>query len=161
MPGGGEGAGVFGAGIERGQGCFEVRVAAIAEVGKAGYGPLQQLWLRWFDHYVKGKKDAALLKDVKPFTYYEQGTGAWVAAKKYVDKDLHAASYRLSGSAALGGSAGGLVLTGAKAGTSDLPALPVTVRLGGIRRTTPTEKSDRGPGGAMPSVPRRSATRRR
>ena len=70
-----------------------------AEVGKAGYGPLQELWLRWFDHYVKGKKDPRLLKDIKPFTYYEQGTGKWVRTTKYVAKDLRASSYRLSGDA--------------------------------------------------------------
>ena len=67
------------------------------DVGEAGYGSLQELWLRWFDRYVKGKKDARLLKDVKPFTYFEQGTGTWVTTKKYVDRDLHAASFRLSG----------------------------------------------------------------
>ena len=29
-----------------------------AEVGNAGYGPLNELQLRWFDHYVKGRPDA-------------------------------------------------------------------------------------------------------
>ena len=53
-----------------------------AEVGQAGYGPLQELWLRWFDHYVKGKKDQTLLTDIKPFTYYEQGTGSGCATKQ-------------------------------------------------------------------------------
>jgi len=96
------------------------------EIGRAGYGPLPQLWLRWFDRYVKGKKDKHLLKDIKPFTYYEQGTGRWVTTKGYVAKDLRPASYRLSGSASLGGQAGGLVLANAKSGTSTLPALPVT-----------------------------------
>jgi putative CocE/NonD family hydrolase len=97
-----------------------------ADVGKAGYGSLQELWLRWFDHYVKGRKDARLLKDIKPFTYYEQGTGKWVATRKYVDRDLHAASFRLSGQAAAGGHHGGLVRSGAQPGTSTVPALPVT-----------------------------------
>ena len=96
------------------------------EIGQAGYGGLQELWLRWFDHYVKGKKDKRLLKDIKPFTYYEQGTGDWVRTKKYVGKDLRAASYRLSGSSAVGGGSGGLTLGGAASGTSTLPALPVT-----------------------------------
>lgn len=96
------------------------------EIGRAGYGNLQELWLRWFDHYVKGKKDKALLKDIKPFTYFEQGTGKWVRVKRYVDKDLRAASYRLSGGAAVGGSNGGLTLTGARSGSSTLPAIPVT-----------------------------------
>ena len=104
------------------------------DLGKAGYGSLQELWLRWFDRYVKGKKDARLLTDVKPFTYYEQGTGKWVTTKKYVDRDLHAASFRLSGGAAAGGRPGGLVLAGGKnggqqdirPGTSIVPPIPVT-----------------------------------
>jgi uncharacterized protein len=97
-----------------------------ADVGKAGYGQLQELWLRWFDRYVKGKKDTKLLKDIKPFTYYEQGTGEWVTTRKYVDRDLHAASFRLSGDAAVGGRNGGLVLEGARPGTSTVPPVPVT-----------------------------------
>ena len=97
-----------------------------ADIGQAGYGPLQELWLRWFDRYVKGRKDPRLLRDIKPFTYYEQGTGSWVRTRKYVDRDLSAASFRLSGASALGGRAGGLVRHGALAGTSQLPALPVT-----------------------------------
>jgi uncharacterized protein len=97
-----------------------------AEVGNAGYGPLQELWLRWFDHYVKGKKDKRLLTDIKPFTYFEQGTGTWVRANRYVDKDLRASSYRLSGDASIGGQNGGLVRDGAQPGTSTLPAIPVT-----------------------------------
>ncbi len=100
-------------------------------VGEAGYGSLQELWLRWFDRYVKGKKDARLLRDVKPFTYFEQGTGTWVTTKKYVDRDLHAASFRLSGTAAVGGSNGGLVPEDAahekpQQGTSTVPPIPVT-----------------------------------
>jgi putative CocE/NonD family hydrolase len=97
-----------------------------ADVGQAGYGPLQELWLRWFDRYVKGRKDPRLLKDIKPFTYYEQGTGSWVRTERYVDRDLRPRSYRLSGNASLGGRAGGLVRVGAQPGTSTLPALPVT-----------------------------------
>jgi putative CocE/NonD family hydrolase len=97
-----------------------------ADVGKAGYGALQELWLRWFDHYVKGKKDAKLLKDIKPFTYYEQGTGKWVTTRKYVDRDLHAVSFHLSGDAGVGGRTGALVRGPGQAGTSLLPPLPVT-----------------------------------
>jgi putative CocE/NonD family hydrolase len=101
-----------------------------ADVGKAGYGSLQELWLRWFDRYVKGKKDPRLLKDIKPFTYYEQGSGSWVRVKKYVDRDLRPASFRLSGDAAPGGRTGALVRVGRKAqpqpGTATVPPLPVT-----------------------------------
>ncbi|QIG42099.1 CocE/NonD family hydrolase [Nocardioides anomalus] len=97
-----------------------------ADVGQAGYGSLQELQLRWFDHYVKGVPDPRLLEDIKPFTYYEQGSGRWVTTKKYVSKDLRATSFRLSGSAAVGGQAGGLTQDGAQSGTSTVPPLPVT-----------------------------------
>ena len=59
-----------------------------------------ELQLRWFDHYVKGRPDKALLTDIKPYTYFEQGTGKWVRRNAYVDRDLSATTYRLSGSAA-------------------------------------------------------------
>ena len=39
-----------------------------AEVGKAGYGSLGELQLRWFDHYVKGKADPTLDSDIAPLT---------------------------------------------------------------------------------------------
>lgn len=97
-----------------------------AEVGRAGYGPLEELWLRWFDHYVKGRKDPRLLRDIKPFTYYEQGTGRWVTTRRYVDRDLRARSFRLSGVATAGGAAGDLVRRGARPGTSAVPPVPVT-----------------------------------
>lgn len=97
-----------------------------AEVGEAGYGDLAELQLRWFDHYVKGRADKALLTDIKPFTYYEQGTDRWVRRGAYVDRDLAATTYRLSGSAALGGRNGALVKRRPQAGTSTVPALPVT-----------------------------------
>jgi putative CocE/NonD family hydrolase len=96
-----------------------------ADIGQAGYGPLQQLWLRWFDHYVKGKKDASLLTDIKPFTYYEQGTGRWVTTRKYVDRDLRPASYRLSGVATAGGGNGALVRHRPRPGSSTVPPIPV------------------------------------
>ena len=97
-----------------------------ADVGQAGYGTLPELWLRWFDRYVKGKRDRRLLKDIKPFTYYEQGTGRWVHTRRYVDRDLRPASYLLSGAAAPGGRNGALVQDAAQPGSSTLPVLPVT-----------------------------------
>lgn len=97
-----------------------------AEVGRAGYGSLEELQLRWFDHYVKGRRDPRLLTDIKPYTYFEQGTGRWVRTGAYVDRDLSATSFRLSGDASLGGRNGSLVRSGAKPGTALLPPLPVT-----------------------------------
>ncbi|MBS45344.1 MAG: hydrolase [Nocardioides sp.] len=99
-----------------------------AEVGDAGYGSLSELQLRWFDRYVKGREDARLLKDVKPFTYYEQGTGRWVRRGQYVARDLSATTFRLSGDAAAGGRTGGLVRNDARArnGRAVVPAVPVS-----------------------------------
>ncbi|WP_232680245.1 CocE/NonD family hydrolase [Nocardioides sp. R-C-SC26] len=97
-----------------------------ADVGDAGYGTLQELQLRWFDHYVKGRKDAALLRDIKPFTYYEIGSGRWVGTDAFVADDLRARSFRLSGSARAGGGNGALVTRGARAGTAVVPPIPVS-----------------------------------
>ena len=73
-----------------------------AEIGNAGYGSLDELQLRWFDHYVKGVRDTALDSDIAPVTYYEQGTGAWRKTSHWVGSDRTAASYKLSGSASNG-----------------------------------------------------------
>ncbi len=55
------------------------------EVGNAGYGPLEQLQLRWFDHYLKGISDPTLDSDIANLTYYEQGTGDWAKTSKWID----------------------------------------------------------------------------
>ncbi len=70
-----------------------------AEVGNAGYGPLNELQLRWFDHYVMGKSDPALDTDIAPMTWYEQGTGTWRKGANWVGSDRVASSWRLSGNA--------------------------------------------------------------
>ncbi|UDY24004.1 CocE/NonD family hydrolase [Nocardioides sp. Kera G14] len=50
----------------------------------AGLGSLDQLQLRWFDHYLKGIADPGL-DAISPITYYEQGTKVWRTAQKWVD----------------------------------------------------------------------------
>jgi putative CocE/NonD family hydrolase len=95
-----------------------------AEVADAGYGTLPELQLRWFDHWIKGMDTD--LDAIPPVTYYEQGTGDWVPADKFVDDDLHARSYALSGTSAMGGVAGGLTTGAPAAGTSTLVPLPVS-----------------------------------
>lgn len=70
-------------------------------VGNAGYGTLDELKLRWFDHYVKGVPDPALDSDIPPVTYYEQGTGNWLTAPSWVG-DRKAVSYRLSAMSQVG-----------------------------------------------------------
>jgi putative CocE/NonD family hydrolase len=97
-----------------------------AEVGQAGYGDLAEVQLRWFDHYVMGRKDARLLKDIKPLTYFEQGTGRWVRTSKWIGNDLSAKSFRLSGSSSTGSSRGILTTGAAKPGSAMVPAIPVT-----------------------------------
>ena len=95
-----------------------------AEVGNVGYGPLNQLQLRWFDHYVKGMPDPGLATDIPPLTWYEQGTGVWRTTNDWVGRDRVAATYRLSGSAQHG-SPGGLTTGSAEDGTADLYPVPV------------------------------------
>ncbi len=95
-----------------------------AEVGDAGYGPLNELQLRWFDHYVKGKADPALDTDIAPMTWYEQGTGAWRKGADWVGSDRAASSWRLSGNAS-NGTPGALTTSTAKDGTATVLPIPV------------------------------------
>jgi len=78
-----------------------------AEVGNAGYGPLNELQLRWFDHYVKGVPDKTLDSDIAPMTWYEQGTGAWRKTSNWMGSDRVASTWKLSGTAS-NGTAGAL-----------------------------------------------------
>ncbi|WP_435770677.1 CocE/NonD family hydrolase [Nocardioides sp. SYSU DS0651] len=96
-----------------------------AEVGKAGYGSLNELQLRWFDHYLSGRDGR--LDQIAPLTYYEQGSGRWVRKNEWLASDLAAKKYRLSGSATVGGRAGRLTSTTTPVtGRSVVPPLPVT-----------------------------------
>ena len=95
-----------------------------AEVGNAGYGALNELQLRWFDHYVKGVRDTSLDSDIAPVTYYEQGTGAWRKTSHWVGSDRTAATYKLSGSAS-NGTPGVLTTGTAQAGTAQVLPIPV------------------------------------
>lgn len=98
--------------------------SAGAEVGKAGYGTLAELQLRWFDQYINGMDGQ--LDQIAPLTYYEQGSGAWVRKAKWIDDDLSARSYALSGDAAVGGRAGVLTTGTPSAGSAVVPPIPVT-----------------------------------
>jgi putative CocE/NonD family hydrolase len=95
------------------------------EVGKAGLGSLDELKLRWFDHYVKGVADPALDKDIPPITYYEQGTGAWKSASSWVG-NRKAVSYRLSGTSKTAQTDAGLTTGAATAGASSVYPIPVS-----------------------------------
>lgn len=95
-----------------------------AEVAKAGYGSLAELQLRWFDQYLKGRDGR--LDQIAPLTYYEQGTGAWVKKQKWIDTDLSARDYKLSGTSSVLGRSGALVSGTPTAGRSIVPPVPVT-----------------------------------
>ena len=95
-----------------------------AEVGNAGYGPLNELQLRWFDHYVKGMPDTTLDSDIAPLTYYEQGTDSWKKASNWVGSDRVASTWKLSGNAS-NGTPGGLTTGTAQDGTATVLPIPV------------------------------------
>ncbi|MBS4752918.1 CocE/NonD family hydrolase [Nocardioides sp. zg-ZUI104] len=95
-----------------------------AEVGEAGYGTLAELQLRWFDRYLLGRDTK--LDQIPALTYYEQGSGAWVQKAKWIDEDLSARSFALSGSSSVGGKAGALTTGTPSAGTSTVLPVPVT-----------------------------------
>ena len=95
-----------------------------ADIGKAGYGSLGELQLRWFDHYLKGRSDPTLNTDIANLTYYEQGTGAWRKSTKWIGPSLTGAKLKLSGTSALLGAPGGLTSGTVTAGTSSILPIP-------------------------------------
>lgn len=97
-----------------------------ADIGKAGYGDLSQLQLRWFDHYVKGMPDPALGRDIAPLTWYELGSGRWRHDSQWMGADRTARSYRLTGSARTAGTAGGLTTGSVTAGSAKVLPVPVS-----------------------------------
>jgi putative CocE/NonD family hydrolase len=97
-----------------------------AEVARAGYGSLAELQLRWFDHYVKGKKDDALNSDIPPLTYYEQGTGKWRTSRSWVGSDRQSSTWNLSGSATPLLKNGSLTTGTPTAGSAIIPPVPVS-----------------------------------
>ncbi len=58
-------------------------------------------------------------------TYYEQGSGEWKKAKKWVGENITATSLKLSGSSTTGGAAGTLTTGAVTDGTSDVLPIPV------------------------------------
>jgi putative CocE/NonD family hydrolase len=95
------------------------------DIDQAGYGTLSELQLRWFDHYVRGLPDPTLDSDIPPITYYEQGSGDWTHAQSWMG-DQHAESFRLTGSAAVGGGIGRLTQGPVVAGSAVVPPVPVS-----------------------------------
>lgn len=95
------------------------------DVGEAGYGSLNELQLRWFDRYVRGKKDRTLDDDIAPYTYFEEGSGKWIQTPKWLGKRYDATTFTLSGAATPGGPST-LTTGSATAGESVVPPVPVS-----------------------------------
>ncbi|MGA8987267.1 CocE/NonD family hydrolase, partial [Aeromicrobium sp.] len=95
-----------------------------ADVGRAGYGSLAQLQLRWFDRYLKGALDSRLNSDIANLTYYEQGTGAWRKDSRWIGSSLQGTKLRLSGSSAPLGAPGSLTGGAVKTGSSAIAPIP-------------------------------------
>jgi uncharacterized protein len=89
-----------------------------------GVPSLQDLELRWDDHYVRGIADRTLNRDIAPVTYYEMGTDKWRTARNWPSAAVHYTAYRLGGHASPG-TPGKL---GAKSasGSDQLVSIPVT-----------------------------------
>jgi putative CocE/NonD family hydrolase len=102
-----------------------LQASAGTGLGEAGYGGLEQLQLRWFDRWVMGRRDAGLLRDIAPVTYYEQGSGTWRRSTAVVRPGSRAVDFRLSGSATPA-APGGLSRGAAGSGTAQVPPLPVS-----------------------------------
>lgn len=89
----------------------------------AGYGTIAQLQLRWFDHWIKGRK--GYLGEIAPLTVYEHGSGRWLRAKRWIDRRQSVHQRLLSGSSVQGGKYGGLRKKRGFQGRSTLLPLPV------------------------------------
>jgi putative CocE/NonD family hydrolase len=69
-----------------------------------GVPTLDELELRWMDHYVKGMPDPGLnnpgARDyIPPITYYENGSGRWLSAKRWYAPDVTFRALHLAGPA--------------------------------------------------------------
>lgn len=66
-----------------------------------GIRKLDELELRWFDHYVRGVPDPGLDRDIAPITTYEQGTGRYLRSASWPLPDVRFRPYRLGPSGTL------------------------------------------------------------
>jgi putative CocE/NonD family hydrolase len=69
-----------------------------------GVPTLDELELRWDDHYVRGVPDATLNKDIAPVTVFRLGGGHYERATSWPPKDVAYQPRFLSGNGATGGS---------------------------------------------------------
>lgn len=102
-----------------------LQASAGTGLANAGYGDLDALQLRWFDHYVKGMPDPTLNSSIPNLTYYEIGSGQWRHESSYLGSDRQAVRYDLSGTSTTGSTAGSLTTGGVQSGTSAIPPIAV------------------------------------
>ena len=95
-----------------------------ADIGDAGYGSLNELQLRWFDRYVKGRADATLDRDIAPLTSYEIGSGVWRRSSDWIGGKHRAKTFKLSGNAA-NGTPGALTTGTPTSGKATVLPVPV------------------------------------
>jgi putative CocE/NonD family hydrolase len=87
-----------------------------------GVPTLNELELRWFDHYLRGVKDPRLFHDIAPVTAWRLGAGRYERATSYPPAGTGYTGLRLGGTAAPGAPG---VLGAATDGTGTIPYLPV------------------------------------
>ncbi len=100
-----------------------LQASSAKEIGTAGYGTLDELQLRWFDHWLKGVPDPTLDSDIPNLTYFDQGPDTWRTSSDWIT-DQRATSFRLSGSAT-NSSPADLTTGAAQSGVSNVLPIPV------------------------------------
>ncbi len=73
-----------------------------ADLPVDGVPTIDELELRWFDHYVRGVPDPALDRDIAPVSYYQQGTNHYQRASSWPPAGVRYRPYQLAGPAAPG-----------------------------------------------------------
>jgi putative CocE/NonD family hydrolase len=87
-----------------------------------GVPSLDELELRWMDHYVRGVPDPTLNKDIAPVTVFRLGSGHYTRATSWPPKDVSYAPRFLSGNGLTGGSL--IANSGAATGSDVVPWVP-------------------------------------
>jgi len=81
-----------------------LQAASGPDLSGSGLGSLDELALRWFDHYVRGD-DGQRLSAIKPVTYRELGSDSWRTDSGWLGSDVHARALRLGTTLAPTGAA--------------------------------------------------------
>ncbi|MEX0427994.1 CocE/NonD family hydrolase [Nocardioides sp. DS6] len=93
-----------------------LQAASGPDLAGSGLGSLDELALRWFDHYVRGD-DGQQLSSIKPVTYRELGSDSWRTDSGWLGNDVQARALRLGTT---------LAPTGLAAGAGVVPPVPVS-----------------------------------